>query len=65
MLRYIAELNVQHFSERIATERDPVKLKMLRLLLTEEEAKLAALSIAEDADAKPLLPIVSSASAEH
>jgi hypothetical protein len=65
MLRYIAELNVQHFSERIATERDPVKLKMLRLLLTEEEAKLAALSIADAADTKPLLPIVSSVSAEH
>jgi hypothetical protein len=65
MLRYVAELNVHHFSERIATERDPVKLKMLRLLLTEEEAKLAALSIADVVDAKPLLPIVSSVSAEH
>jgi hypothetical protein len=43
MHRWTAEHNIADFHEQLATETDPAKLKMIRRLLAEEEAKLAAL----------------------
>jgi len=38
----IAQLNIEHFRKRLATETDEAKRQMLLRLLAEEEAKLAS-----------------------
>ena len=53
MDRWIAEHNVADFHEQLAAETDPTKLEMIRRLLAEEEAKLAALPTKA---AKPVHP---------
>ncbi len=40
--KFIAQLNIAHFREKLATERDETKRQTLLRLLGEEEAKLAA-----------------------
>ena len=42
----IARLNIEHFRTLLKTETDESKREMLRLLLSEEESKLAALDVA-------------------
>jgi len=44
----IAELNIEHFSELLAKETDEAKRKILRELLVEEKAKLAAIEERRD-----------------
>ncbi len=39
----VAELNIAHFRQKLATEQDQAKRLMLRRLLDEEQAKLASL----------------------
>ncbi len=39
--KFIAQLNIAHFREKLATEKDETKRQMLLRLLGEEEAKLA------------------------
>jgi hypothetical protein len=39
----IAQLNIQHFRRKLATEQDATKRLTLVRLLAEEEAKLASL----------------------
>ena len=41
----VARLNIAHFRRKLAEERDETKLRLIRQLLAEEEAKLAALMI--------------------
>ncbi len=43
MDKTIAHLNIAHFREKLATERNETKRQTLRRLLGEEEAKLARL----------------------
>lgn len=43
MDKTIARLNIAHFRDKLATERDETKRQTLRRLLGEEEAKLAGL----------------------
>lgn len=43
MDRSVAELNIAHFKRLLETETDADKRKMLKQLLSEEEAKLASL----------------------
>ena len=43
MDRFVARLNIEHFCEMLATEKDEAKRKMLERLLAGERAKLAAL----------------------
>jgi hypothetical protein len=40
----VARLNIEHYHKLLATETDQAKCQMLRRLLAEEEAKLAALT---------------------
>ena len=40
----IAQLNIEHFRKKLATEQDAEKRATLRRLLAEEEVKLAALN---------------------
>jgi hypothetical protein len=42
MLRFVAQLNIDHYREMLAEETDANKRKLLEQLLAEEEAKLAA-----------------------
>ncbi len=42
MDRTVAHLNIEHYKRLLATETDENKRKMLKKLLGEEEAKLAA-----------------------
>lgn len=42
MDKQIAKLNIAHFRELLATERDEIRRQTLLQLLAEEEAKLAA-----------------------
>ena len=42
MDRQIARLNIEHFRKALIDEKDEAKRRMLRKLLSEEEAKLAA-----------------------
>lgn len=39
----IAKLNIEHFRDKLATERNETKRQTLLRLLAEEDAKLAAL----------------------
>ena len=43
MDKMIARLNISHYKMKLATEQDEAKRQILLRLLTEEEAKLAAL----------------------
>jgi hypothetical protein len=45
--RFVARHNIEHFRELISRETDESKLKTLRRLLAEEEAKLARAIAAE------------------
>jgi|RhiMetdeSRZDD1v2_1073273.scaffolds.fasta_scaffold419438_2 hypothetical protein len=40
----IAQLNIDHFRRKLATEQDVAKRQMITRLLAEEEVKLAALN---------------------
>jgi hypothetical protein len=40
---FIAQLNIEHFRRKLATEQDTAKRLALLRLLAEEEAKLASL----------------------
>ncbi len=40
--KFIAQLNIAHFRDQLATEHDEAKRQTLLRLLAEEEAKLAA-----------------------
>jgi hypothetical protein len=42
MLRFVAQLNIDHYREMLAAESDANKRKLLEQLLAEEEVKLAA-----------------------
>ena len=44
MDKTIAQLNIAHYRKKLATETDQAKRETLQRLLTEEEAKLAALN---------------------
>jgi hypothetical protein len=50
--RFVARHNIEHFRELIARETDEGKLRTLRLLLAEEEAKLARAIEAEKQNQK-------------
>ena len=41
---FIAQLNIEHYRQKLLTEQDEATRQRISLLLTEEEAKLAALS---------------------
>ena len=43
MDKMIAHLNISHYKMKLVTEQDEAKRQILRRLLAEEEAKLAAL----------------------
>ena len=43
MERTIANLNIEHFRQKLGTETDETKRRTLAQLLSEEQAKLAAL----------------------
>lgn len=43
MDKAVARLNIEHYHKLLATETDEAKSRILRRLLAEEEAKLAAL----------------------
>jgi hypothetical protein len=43
MDKLVAQLNIEHLRKRLATETDESKRQMMLRLLSEEEAKLAAL----------------------
>lgn len=43
MDRRVALLNIAHFKEKLASEKDEVERARLQALLKEEEAKLAAI----------------------
>ena len=51
MREYVARLNIQHFQRQLAQKTDEVKREMLRRLLGEEQAKLAAI-LADKQEAK-------------
>jgi hypothetical protein len=42
MLKFVAQLNVDHCRDMLAVETDEKKRKLIEQLLAEEEAKLAA-----------------------
>jgi hypothetical protein len=62
MHRWIAEHNIADFHEQLATETASAKQKIIRRLLAEEEAKLAALSATAT---KPSPPSDANALAGH
>ena len=43
---YIAQLNIDHFRRKLATEHDEATRKVIDHLLAEEQAKLAVLNYA-------------------
>lgn len=43
MDEFIARLNVEHYREVLASERDPERRRLVSRLLAEEESKLAAI----------------------
>lgn len=45
--RTVAALNVAHFKKLMATETDEARLRVLQRLLTEEEAKVVQIKLAE------------------
>ncbi len=53
MDRYVARLNIEHFREMLAKERDPARRKELLRHIVEEEAKLAAAAAIQPKEAKP------------
>jgi hypothetical protein len=51
MDRFVATLNIEHFRQLLASETDEAKRQRLKMLLAEEEAKLAAARrIADEAE---------------
>ncbi len=44
MDKTVARLNIEHFRRKLATETDEAQRRVILRLLTEEEAKLAALT---------------------
>jgi len=42
MLKFVAQLNIDHYRDMLAVETDEKKRKLIEQLLAEEEAKLAA-----------------------
>jgi hypothetical protein len=47
MDKTIAQLNIAHFREKLETETDETTRRLLRRLLADEEANLAALNAAQ------------------
>ena len=47
MDKFVARLNVEHYRNKIALERDEALRQKLRRLLAEEETKLAAIEARE------------------
>ena len=45
---FIARLNIEHYREVLADERDPERWRLISRLLAEEEAKLAAIERGSD-----------------
>jgi len=43
MDRTVASLNIEHFRNQVVEEKDEAKRRVLKQLLAEEEAKLAAI----------------------
>lgn len=41
--RYVAELNIEHYRRKLATEQDEAKRRLIVRLLAEEVARLTAL----------------------
>jgi hypothetical protein len=44
MDKFVAQTNITHLHEKLATEQDETKRQVLLQLLTEEEAKLVSLN---------------------
>jgi len=57
MERTVANLNIEYFRQKLETEKDETKRRMLVQLLSEEQAKLAAL-IEKSADKIDVRPLV-------
>ena len=57
MERTVASLNIEHFRQKLETETDETRRRTLVQLLSEEQAKLAAL-IEKSADKIDVRPLV-------
>jgi hypothetical protein len=57
MERTVANLNIEYFRQKLETEKDETKRRTLVQLLSEEQAKLAAL-IEKSADKINVRPLV-------
>ena len=57
MERTVANLNIEYFPQKLETEKDETKRRTLVQLLSEEQAKLAAL-IEKSADKIDVRPLV-------
>jgi hypothetical protein len=57
MERTVANLNIEYFRQKLETEKDETKRRTLVQLLSEEQAKLAAL-IERSADKIDVRPLV-------
>ena len=57
MERTVAKLNIEYFRQKLETEKDETKRRTLVQLLSEEQAKLAAL-IERSADKIDVRPLV-------
>ena len=57
MERTVANLNIEYFRQKLETEKDETKRRTLVQLLSEEQAKLAAL-IEKSADKIDVRPLV-------
>ena len=56
MERTIANLNIEHFRQKLETETDETKRRTLVQLLSEEQAKMALIEKSEDKiDIRPLV----------
>jgi hypothetical protein len=57
MERTVANLNIEHFRQKLETETDETKRRTLVQLLSEEQTKLAALieKSADKIDVRPLI----------
>jgi hypothetical protein len=53
MQEFVARLNIEHFLRKLAGETDEAKRDMLRRLLAEEKAKLAAIVAAKERKPTP------------
>ena len=48
MERFVRQTNIAHFTAQIKAETDPTKLRILRKLLAEEEAKAVPTGVKKD-----------------